>query len=108
MYFISSFASLVCVPVGITSSAVGIKIFAITEGIKKYKSIIKKKNKKHDKIVSLGKTKLNTIEVLISKALINTYISHDEFVLVNNVLRQYNEIKEEIKNSEYTISIWLI
>ena len=43
------------------------KNFTITEGIKKYKSIIKKKKKKHDKIVLLGKDMLNTIEVLISK-----------------------------------------
>ena len=56
-----------------------IKIFAITAGIKKYKSIIKKK-KNHDKIVLLEKDKLNTIEVLISKALIDSYISHDKFV----------------------------
>ena len=42
---ISAFASLVYVPVGITSSAVGIKISAITAGIKKYKSIIKKEEK---------------------------------------------------------------
>ena len=40
---ISAFASLVCVPIGMTSSAVGIKHCAITAGIKKYKSIIKKK-----------------------------------------------------------------
>ena len=40
---ISAFASLVCVPVGITSSAIGIKICAITAGIKKYISIIKTK-----------------------------------------------------------------
>ena len=46
---ISAFASLGCVPVGITSSAVGIKICAITAGNKKYKPIIKKKKKKHDK-----------------------------------------------------------
>ena len=38
-------------------------------GIKKYKSIIKKKKKKHDKVVLLAKTKLNSIEVLISNAL---------------------------------------
>ena len=100
---IFAFASLVCVPVGITSSAVGIKICAITGEIKKYKSIIKRK-KKHDKIVLLGKDKLNTIEVLISKALIDSYIRHDELVSVNNVLREYNEIKEEIKTFvEYII-----
>ena len=77
---ISAFASLVCVPVGIMSSAVGINICAITAGIKKYKSITKKKKKKHNKIVLLGKDKLSTIEVLIYKALIDSYIIHDEFV----------------------------
>ena len=84
---ISAFALLVSVPVGITSSAVGLEICAITAGIKKYKSIIKEKKKKHDKIVLLGKTKLNTLEVPISKTLIDSYISHDEFASVNNVKR---------------------
>ena len=77
---ISALASLVCVAVGITSSATGIKICAITARMKKYKPIIKKKKKKHDKIVLLGKDKLNTIEVLISKASIDSYISHEGFV----------------------------
>ena len=65
--------------------------------------MIKKKKKKHDKIVLLGKDKLNTIEVLISKSLIDLYISHEEFVSVNNVLREYNKIKKEIKNSETSV-----
>ena len=52
---ISGYASLVCVPVGIMASAVRIKICAITAGIKKYKSMIKKKKKEHSKIVLLGK-----------------------------------------------------
>ena len=95
---ISAFASLVCVRVGITSSAVGLKISAITSGIKKYKSVLKKKKKNHDKIVLLGKDKLNTIEILISKALIDSYISHEEFVSVYNVLRKYNEMKKERKS----------
>ena len=64
---------------------------------KKYKSIIKKKKKKHDKIVLLRKTKLDIVEVLISKALIDSYISYDEFVSVNNVLREHNEIKKKEK-----------
>ena len=59
---------------------------------------MKKKKKKHDKIVLLAKSKLNRIEVLISKALIDSNISHDEFVLINNVLKEYDKIKEEIKN----------
>ena len=46
---ISAFASLVGIPIGITRSATGLKICAITAGIKNYKSIVKKKKKKHDK-----------------------------------------------------------
>ena len=88
---------------GITSSAVGIKICAITAGIKKYKPIIKTKNKKYDEIVLLGKTKLNTIGILISNALTDSNISHDEFVPINNVLREYNEMKEEIENPETSV-----
>ena len=42
----------------------------------------------------VGKYKLNTIEILISKALIKLYVSHDEFVLISNVLKKYNEIKK--------------
>ena len=37
---------------------------------------------------------------MISKALTESYINHDEFATVNNVLTEYNEIKEEIKNPE--------
>ena len=85
------------VPIGITSSALVLKISAMTAGIKKYKSTIKKKKRKHDKIVSLAKSKLNSIEALISKYLIDSVISHDEFVLINNVLKEYNEMREEIK-----------
>ena len=59
---ISAFVSFVAIPIGVTSSASGLKICVITAGIKKYKSIIKKK-KKHDKIVLLAKSKLNCIEV---------------------------------------------
>ena len=44
------------------------------------------------------KSKLNRIEVLISKVLIDSVISHDKFLLINNVLKEYNEMKEERKN----------
>ena len=47
----------------------------------------------------LAKTKLNTIKVLIFKVFIDSYISHNEFVLVNNVLRRYDDRKEEMKNT---------
>ena len=82
---ISSFASLVGTPLQQYSfnSTAAIKIDAITAEIKKYKSIIKKKKKTHDEIVLLPKIKSITVEVLISRALIDSKISHDEFVSVN-------------------------
>ena len=95
---ISAFASLVDAYSKLVHSAIGLKICAITAGIKKYKSIIKKKKKKQDKMVLLAKSKLNSIEVLISKALIDSNISHDKFVLINNVLRKFYDMKEQIKN----------
>ena len=51
-------------------------------------------------MVLLTKTKLNSIKVLISKALNVSYISHDEVLLLNNVLKEYDNMKEEIKNSK--------
>ena len=96
--FISAFASLVGTYISIKSFTVGLEIFAISAGIKKYKSIIKKKKKKHDILELLPKYKLNSIEVLTSNALIDSVVSHDEFVLIKNVLKEYGEMKEEIKN----------
>ena len=76
---------MVGIPAGIANSAVRLKIWVITAGIKQYKSIIKTMRKEHDKNVLLGKPKLNIIKVLISKALINSLVSHDNFLSVNNV-----------------------
>ena len=63
----SAFGSLLGIPLGITSFVIGLKICVTTAAIKKYKSIVKEKNK------------LNCIELLISNILIDSYISH-EFV----------------------------
>ena len=60
--------------------------------------MIEKKKKKHHKIVLLAKSKLNSIQILISKALIDWVISNDEFVLINNVLKKTGKMKEEIRN----------
>ena len=92
---ISAFASLVGFPIGITSSAIELKMCTITAQIEKYKSIIKKKKKKHDKIVLLAKSELNSIEVFISKTFIDSVISHDEFVLISYVLEEYNKRRNQ-------------
>ena len=92
---ISAFASLLGISIGITSSTIGLK--KGTSGFKRYKSIIKRKKKKLDKMVLLAKSKLNSIDVLTSKALIDSNISH-KFVLINNELKYYEDMKEEIKD----------
>ena len=86
----------ISIPVGIAS--LGLKICVITAEIKKYNSINKKKEKKHNKVLLLAKFKSNSIEVLISKALIDSNITHDEFVSINHVLRRCDDMKNEIRN----------
>ena len=93
---ISAFASLVGITIG-AGSAIRWILCIITTGTKKYKSIIKKNKKKHDKIVLIAKFKLNRVEVLISTTLIDSNISRDEFVLINNALKELNDTKEKSK-----------
>ena len=93
---VSTFVSLVDIPEGITSFTTGIQMRTITALIKKYKSIVKKK--KHDEIVLLAKSKLNSIALLICQALINSFLSRTEFILIRNILKEYYEMKEEIQN----------
>ena len=64
--------------------------------LSKFKKSKCKKNKgKHNKIALFVKSKLNSIAFLISKALIDSNISHKEFVLINNVLKEYDDLKEK-------------
>ena len=105
---ISAFASFIAVPIIITISAIGLKICAITAKSKKCKSLIKKKKKKHDKTVLLAKSKLNIIEAFISKALIDSVISHDLFVFINNVLKEYKNITSERRNRKFKYLIKFI
>ena len=62
MFQFFSIASLVGIPIGIASSAVQLEISARAAGTKRYNSIIKKKEIKHEKVILLAKTKLNTIK----------------------------------------------
>ena len=64
----------------------------LTAEIKKSMSSIKKKKKNNDKIMLLT----NAFEFFNSKTLID--IIHEEFVSMNNVFRQCDEMKEEMKN----------
>ena len=52
----------------------------------------------HGLIVLLAKSKLNSIDFLISNALIESVVTYDELVVINNALKEYNKMKEKIKN----------
>ena len=57
--------------------------------------MIKEKKTKHSKKVLLAKSELDSLEFLISNALFDSNISHDEFILINNVLKGYDDIKKK-------------
>ena len=59
--------------------------------------LTKKRKKKHNKIIALAKNKLNTIDTLLSSALNDSKISHEEFSNIINETNIYEDIKENIK-----------
>ena len=56
------------------------------------------KKKKHDKILMLGKSKLNSIETLVSKALIDMEINNEEFITILKEKDKYEKMKENLRN----------
>ena len=94
---IASFASVIGAPAGIIGASCGLT-FSITSGfIKKFLKTIRNKKKKHNKIVMLARSKLNSIESKISEALINNEISHEDFMTILNEEKKYRELKESIR-----------
>ena len=95
-----SSVSVAGAPVGIASASL-ILIFLVTTGIiKKLLSITRSKKKKHDKILMLAKSKLNSIETLVSQALIDMQISNEEF----NVILKEKIFFEKIKKNVWYVS----
>ena len=91
---IISFTSVVGAPVGIASANFTL-IFSLTTGIVK-----KSRNKKkmRDKNHMLAKSKLNSIETLVSQALIDMEISHEEFIAIFKEKDKYETMKENARN----------
>ena len=90
---IISFTSIIEAPVGIASASF-ILVFSIARGIiKKLLNITRNKKNKHDKILMLAKSKLKSIESLISQALNDMDISHEEFITILNEKDRYERMK---------------
>ena len=94
---IASFATVIGAPVRIMSAGCSLA-FSITAGfVKKFLKATRNKKKKHNKIVVLARSKLNSIESKISEALINNEISHEDFITIFNEEKKYWELKESIR-----------
>ena len=79
---IASFATAIGAPIGITSASISLAFSLCTGLVKKLLKATRNKKKKHDKIVMLAKSKLNSIESKISEALTSNQISHEDFVTI--------------------------
>ena len=95
---IASHATVVGIPVGIAGASLTL-IFVVTTGIvKKLSNITRKKKKKHNKIIALARSKLNIIENLISQALIDFEITHEEFSKIIYEKNNYEQIIGNIRS----------
>ena len=93
---IASFTTVIGAPIGMMSASFSLA-FLITTGFVKRFLKTRNKKKKHNKIVMLARSKLNSIESKISEALINNEINHEGFMAIINEEKKYWELKESIK-----------
>ena len=94
---ITSFVTVIAPLIGIESASFSLSFSILTGIVKKLLKTRQNKNKKHNKIVMLARSKLNSIESKIYEALINNEISHEDFMILINKERNYREIKESIR-----------
>ena len=95
---IASYATVVGITAGIAAASLTL-IFTVTTGVvKTLLNITRKKKKKHNKIIALARNKLNIIENLISQALIDFEITHEEFSKIIYEKNNYEQIIDNIKS----------
>ena len=95
---IASYATIVGIPAGIAGASLTL-MFTVTTGVvKTFLNITRKKKKKHNKIIALARNKLNVIENLISQALIDSEITHEEFSKIIYEKNNYEQIIDNIKS----------
>ena len=88
---IASFATVIGTPVGIASASLTLTFSLSTGIVKKLLKTTRNKKKKHNKIIMLATSKLNSIEGKVSETLINNEISHEDFMVIINEENNYRE-----------------
>ena len=94
---VASFSTVIRASVAMASASFSLSFSIFTGIVKKLLKTTRNKKKKHNKIVMLARSKLNSIESKISEALINNEISHEDFVTIINEEKKYRELKESIR-----------
>ena len=94
---IASFPTVIGLSIGITSTSLSLAFSLCTGLVKKLLKATRIKRRKHNKIVTLARSKINSIESKISEALINNHISHEDFITIINEERNYRELRESIR-----------
>ena len=89
---IASFATVIGIPIGITSASLSLAFSLCTGLVKKLSTATRNKKNQHNKIVMLARSKLNSIESKISEVLIN-----EDFITIIDEERNYGELKESIR-----------
>ena len=93
---VASFATVIGTPVRITRASLIWAFFVLVmELLRKPLKTMKPKEKEHNKIVLVVRSKLNGKENIISKALKDNYISHADFTIIMNEERNYCELKKK-------------
>ena len=93
---IASFSTVIGTPVRIASASLSLEFSLSTNLVKILLTATRNKKNKHNKIFTLARSKLNSIESKISEALMNNQISHENFITNINEERNYRELKESI------------
>ena len=94
---IASFTTVIGIPVGTTSASLSLAFSLFTGLVKTLLKATRNKKKKHNKIVMLARSKLNSIKIKISEALMNNQISHEDFIAIISEEKNYRELKESIR-----------
>ena len=97
---IVSHATAVGIPVGIAGASLSVIFTVTTSVVKTLLNITSKKKKKHNKIIALARSKLNIIETLISQALIDFDITHEEFSKIIYKKNNYEQIRDSIRSAK--------
>ena len=95
---IISHATVVGAPVGIASAGFTIVFSSGTGIVKRLLKTTRNKKKRHDEILILAKSKLNSIETVVSQALLDMEVSHAEFITILKEKEKYEKMKESVRN----------